>query len=155
MVVVRQSTIIAAPIETVWRVLRDFNGHDRWHPAVSTSTIEDGMPADAIGAVRRFRLAAGGVLREQLLSLSDAEYQLSYCLPEPPVPLMGYVAGIRLKPVTDSNATFWEWWSEFAPPPGWHDELVRLVREARSGRQYGPHAASAASTIDAQREAWM
>jgi NADPH2:quinone reductase len=129
MVVVRQSTIIAAPIETVWRVLRDFNGHDRWHPAVSTSTIEDGMPADAIGAVRRFRLAAGGVLREQLLSLSDAEYQLSYCLLEAPVPLMGYVAGIRLKPVTDSNATFWEWWSEFAPPPGWHDELVRLVRD--------------------------
>lgn len=129
MVLVRQSTIIAAPIERVWHVLRDFNGHDRWHPAVSTSTIEDGVPADAIGAVRRFRLAAGGVLREQLLSLSDAEYQLSYCLLEAPVPLMGYVAGMRLKPVTDSNATFWEWWSEFEPPPGWHDELVRLVRD--------------------------
>ena len=24
----------------VWAVLRDFNGHDRWHPAVATSAIE-------------------------------------------------------------------------------------------------------------------
>jgi NADPH:quinone reductase len=129
MVLVRESTIIAAPIDEVWRVLRDFNGHDRWHPAVAVSAIEDGMPVDAVGAVRRFRLAEGGELREQLLSLSDARHRLTYCILEAPLPLMGYVATIELKPVTDGDATFWEWRSEFHPPPQRQDELVGLVRD--------------------------
>ena len=34
-----KSTILDAPTGAVWNVLRDFNGHDRWHPAVATSTI--------------------------------------------------------------------------------------------------------------------
>ena len=29
---VERSTVIDAPIDRVWSVLRDFNGHDRWHP---------------------------------------------------------------------------------------------------------------------------
>src|SRR6185437_3702574 len=109
MVQVCQSTIIDAPIDEVWRVLRDFNGHDRWHPAIASSEIENGEPVDAVGSVWRFRLADGGELREQLLSLSDKDFRLTYCLLESPLPLMGYVASIRLKPVTDGNRTFWEW----------------------------------------------
>ena len=35
-----RSTIIDAPIERVWAVLRDFNSHDQWHSAVETSRIE-------------------------------------------------------------------------------------------------------------------
>ena len=35
-----KSTVLNAPTGAVWNVLRDFNGHDRWHPAVATSTIE-------------------------------------------------------------------------------------------------------------------
>ena len=35
-----KSTIVDAPTDMVWNVLRDFNGHDRWHPAVATSAIE-------------------------------------------------------------------------------------------------------------------
>ncbi|MEI9405618.1 zinc-binding dehydrogenase [Mesorhizobium argentiipisi] len=129
MVQVRQSTIIDAPIEEVWAILRDFNGHDRWHPAIASSEIDGGEPADAVGAVRHFRLADGGELREQLLALSDKDRRLSYCLLEAPLPLMGYVASIWLKPVTDGNATFWEWRSEFHPPAHRRDELVKLVAE--------------------------
>src|SRR5262245_20580411 len=129
MVQVRQSTIIDAPIEEVWAILRDFNGHDRWHPAIKSSEIDGGEPADTVGAVRHFRLADGGELCEQLLALSDKERRLSYCLLEAPLPLMGYVASIRLKPVTDGNATFWEWRSEFEPPAHRRDELVKLVAE--------------------------
>jgi NADPH:quinone reductase-like Zn-dependent oxidoreductase len=129
MVQLRQSTIIDAPIDDVWRVLRDFNGHDRWHPAIASSVIENGEPEDAVGSVRRFRLSDGGELREQLLSLSDKEHCLTYCLLEAPLPLMGYVASIRLKPVTDGNRTFWEWSCGFHPPASRRDELVRLVTE--------------------------
>lgn len=129
MVKLCRSTIIDAPVDEVWAVLRDFNGHDRWHPAIAFSEIEGGEPVDAVGAVRHFRLNDGGELREQLLALSDKDRRLSYCLLEAPLPLMGYVASIRLKPVTDGNATFWEWRSEFNPPAHRHDELVRLVSE--------------------------
>ena len=58
------STIIDAPIERVWAVLRDFNSHDRWHGVVDSSRI-----------------------REQLLSLDDREHKSSYCIVESSVPL--------------------------------------------------------------------
>ncbi len=129
MVEIRQSTIIDAPIESVWSILRDFNGHDRWHPAIASSVIEGGRPADMIGAVRAFRLDDGGELREQLLSLSDRDHAFTYCLLGSPLPLMGYVASVTLKPVTDGDATFWEWRSEFHPPAARRAELVKLVTE--------------------------
>ncbi|TGQ91092.1 hypothetical protein EN851_18115 [Mesorhizobium sp. M8A.F.Ca.ET.208.01.1.1] len=129
MVRVCQSTIIDAPIDEVWAILRDFNGHDRWHPAIAFSEIEGGEPIDAVGSVRHFRLNDGGELREQLLALSDKDRRLSYCLLEAPLPLMGYVASLRLKPVTDTDATFWEWRSEFNPPAHRREELVKLVTE--------------------------
>jgi NADPH2:quinone reductase len=129
MVKVCQSTIIDAPIEAVWAILRDFNGHDRWHPAVASSEIDGGEPVDAVGAVRHFRLAEGGEFREQLLSLSDQEHSFTYCLLESPLPLMGYVATVRLKPVTDTNATFWEWRSQFHPPAHRREELAAVVRD--------------------------
>jgi NADPH:quinone reductase-like Zn-dependent oxidoreductase len=133
MVQLCQSTIIDAPVDTVWRVLRDFNGHDRWHPAIASSAIENGEAVDAVGSVRRFRLTDGGELREQLLALSDEDRRLTYCLLESPLPLTGYVAQIRLKPVTDGNRTFWEWRSEFHPPANRREELTRLVSEGIYG----------------------
>ncbi len=129
MVRIRKSTIIEAPVDAVWAVLRDFNGHDRWHPAVADSELEDGRATDMIGAVRSFHLASGEHLREQLLALSDRERTLSYCIVESPIPLLGYVAHIRLLPVTDGNATYWEWISSFRTPPGREGELAQMVGE--------------------------
>ena len=86
MVKVERSTVIDAPVDRVWSVLRDFNGHDRWHPAVKESRIEERRPSDAIGVVRRFRLTDGAVLRERLLTLSDPEKTFSYCLLDTPHP---------------------------------------------------------------------
>ncbi|MEP2532105.1 SRPBCC family protein [Shimia sp.] len=127
MVKVIRSTILNAPIEDVWEVIRDFNGHDQWHPAVATSQIERGNPSDMIGCVRRFRLEDGSELREQLLTLSDIEQSLSYCLLDTPIPLFNYVAHCRLFPVTDGDVTFWEWESRFDTPKGQQDQLAEMV----------------------------
>ncbi len=129
MVKVCRSTIIDAPIDEVWAVLRDFNGHDQWHPAVKTSVIEDGLASDMIGAVRDFQLADGSRIKEQLLSLSDLGHSFSYCILEAPVPLFGYVANVRLKPVTDGSRTFWEWRCAFDPPTHRQRELIKMVSE--------------------------
>ena len=123
---VERSTIIDAPVDRVWSVLRDFNGHDRWHPAVKESRIEERRPSDAIGAVRRFRLTDGAVLRERLLTLSDPEKTFSYCLLDTPIPLLNYVAHVALHRVTDGERTFWRWWSEFDVPSGQERRLGTL-----------------------------
>lgn len=127
MVKVLRSTVIDAPVERVWKVLRDFNGHDEWHPAVATSKIDRGEPSDLVGCVRRFKLEDGSELREQLLSLSDMEQSYSYCLLETPIPLFNYVAHVRLYPVTDGNVTFWEWEGRFNTPEGREKELGEMV----------------------------
>jgi hypothetical protein len=122
-----RSTVIDRPIDEVWAVLRDFNGHDRWHPIVADSVIERGQPSDRVGCVRRFHLRDGSELRELLLTLSDADTAYSYCLLETPVPLFNYVAHVRLAPVTDGDRTFWHWESRFDTPAGRERELAELV----------------------------
>jgi len=72
-----RSTVLDAPTTRVWEVLRDFNGHDRWHPAVASSTIERAQSSDRVGCVRRFKLKDDSELREQLLALSDLEQSFS------------------------------------------------------------------------------
>jgi len=122
-----RSTIIDAPVERLWAVLRDFNGHESWHPIVAKSTIERGYPSDKIGCVRRFTMQDGAELREQLLALSDLEMTFSYCLLETPIPLFNYVAHVRLLPVTDGNRSFWHWEGRFTTPAGREAELAELV----------------------------
>jgi NADPH:quinone reductase-like Zn-dependent oxidoreductase len=127
MIKVTRSTIIDAPIETVWAVLRDFNGHSAWHPIVAESQIEGDRASDQIGCVRRFSLQDGARVREQLLSLSDREHRFTYCILDADVPLERYVATVRLKPVTDRRHTFWHWQSTFRAPRGREEELAQLV----------------------------
>lgn len=134
MVKVVQSTVLNASAEAVWEVIRDFNGHDVWHPIVADSAIERGWPSDRIGCVRRFHLSDGAELREQLLTLSDADMAFSYCLLDTPVPLLNYVAHVRLAPVTDGDRTFWHWESRFDTPAGREAELAEMVgREVYAG----------------------
>ena len=124
-----RSTVIDAPIERVWAVLRDFNSHDQWHDVVEASRIEGGERSDQVGCVRSFTLKDGNRIREQLLTLSDTEHKSTYCIVEATVPLQRYVATVTLKPVTDGNRTFWHWESTFATPPGMERELRDMVAQ--------------------------
>ena len=121
--------MIGAPVEAVWAVLRDFNGHGAWHPAISTSAIENGEAGDRVGCVRNFRLKDGSRVREQLLSLSDAKRGFSYCILEAQAPLRNYVASVRLRPVTGDNSCMMEWRASFEPPPQERARLEQFVRE--------------------------
>jgi NADPH:quinone reductase len=129
MVEVRRSTIVDAPIAQVWSMLRDFNGYDTWHPVVSRSRIEGGFPSNMIGAVRDFQLTDGSRVREQLLWLSDAEHSFEYCILNAPLPLLGYVARVKLLAVTDGEQTYWEWRATFKTPPARQKSLAKLVGE--------------------------
>lgn len=129
MATVDTSTIIDAPTDEVWAMIRDFNSHLDWHPAIADSHIEAGLPGDAVGAVRAFTLTSGARLREELTALSDDEYRFSYRILSSDVPLLNYRAHVMLKPVTASARTYWRWWSSFDTPPGREAELSQVVRE--------------------------
>jgi NADPH2:quinone reductase len=124
---VTRSAVIDAPIERVWAVLRDFNSHDAWHPAVADSHIEGGESADQVGCVRNFHLADGNHIREQLIALSDEEFFSTYCILDATVPLRRYVATVTLTRVTDGNRTFWHWQSTFEVPAGREPEFADMV----------------------------
>ena len=127
MIRVTRSAVIDAPIERVWEVLRDFNSHDQWHPAVDKSEIESGEPPDQVGCVRNFTLKDGNHIREQLLALSDRDHISTYCILDATLPLQRYVATVQLKRVTDGERTFWHWQSTFDTPRGREREFADLV----------------------------
>ncbi len=112
------SSVIGAPAEAVWAHVRDFNGLPKWHPAIAQSRIEGNGPADRVGCVRNFQMKDGGTIREQLLALSDYEFQCTYSILESPMGVENYVATLKLTPVTDGGRTFIEWWAEFDAPAG-------------------------------------
>lgn len=152
-----RSTIIDAPIERVWAVLREFNSHDQWHDVVEASRIEGGESGTQVGCVRSFTLKDGNRIREQLLTLSDREHKSTYCIVEASVPLQRYVASVTLKPVTDGDRTFWHWESTFDTPPGMerelHDMVAQGVYEAgfENLRRYLRRGADAVVTRSANR----
>jgi hypothetical protein len=127
MIKVYVSTVLDSPADVVWGVVRDFNGLPRWTPFVADSRIEQNQPADRIGCIRNFRLKDGGVIREQLLSLSDYEFQCSYSILESPMGVSNYIATLKLTPVTDGNRTFAEWSAEFDSPPGREEALAEEI----------------------------
>lgn len=127
MIRVYTSSVIDASADAVWRVIRDFNALPVWHPLIADSRIENAQPSDKIGCVRAFRLRDGGFIREQLLSLSDFDYQCTYSILESPMPLTNYVATLKITPVTDGNRSFGEWSAEFDCDVSRERELAQSI----------------------------
>lgn len=121
------SAVIPAPIGTVWPIIRDFNALPDWHPSIADSRIEEGRPPAEVGCIRNFNLKEGGTIREQLLTLSDLTHTCTYSILESPMPLTQYKATLRLTAVTEGNASFAEWWADFACDPADEEGLVELV----------------------------
>lgn len=121
------SALIPAPVERVWEIVRDFNGLPGWHPLVVESRIEAAQPADQIGCVRNFRLQDGGVFRERLLGLCDRSHMCRYSIIEGPLPVTGYVASMRLLPVTDGAQCFVEWRADFNCPESERERLIKSI----------------------------
>jgi NADPH:quinone reductase-like Zn-dependent oxidoreductase len=157
--------VIDAPIDRVWAVLRDFNSHSAWHPAVGPSAIENGEPSDQVGCVRNFTLKDGNRIREQLLALSDRDYVSTYCILDASLPMRNYVATVQLKRVTDGDRTFGHWESTFDVPRGREREFEQLVGDGvyeagftglaayltRNGRTLPqPHALDTQRVLDSQ-----
>jgi len=141
------SIVLKAPVETVWSLVRDFNGLPKWAPAVARSKIEDGLDSDVVGCVRSFHTRDGGHVRERLLALDDANYTFTYNFEKPAFPVGNYVATLRLYPVTQTDQTFAEWEANFDEAPGDKGKYERIV----SRQVFAANWASLAKIIAAKR----
>jgi len=131
------SAVIDAPIERVWAKVRDFNNLPKWHPKFSRSHIEDGLPSDRIGCIRNFDIAGGGgTIRERLLTLSDIDHTFTYCILTSPLPVAGYVATLKLYPVTVGNQTLGVWTAEFDVTSGKEADVVDAVGNGTFGKAF-------------------
>ena len=115
------STIINAPIEKVWDIIKDYNGLPNWHPLLQASRIEEGPVNGVIGCIRELTLKDdGGYVREQLLGYSSIEHSIVYSILESGMPVTDYVSTMQLRKVVDGNQTFFEWSVQFEIDEG-HD----------------------------------
>ena len=122
-----KSTIIDAPTDRVWEVLRDFNGHDQWHPAVATSAIERGQPSDKIGCVggSSWPMAPSCASNCSRCPISNRASAI-VCL-DTPIPMFNYVAHVQLLPVTDGGPHI------LALGVSFHDPSWRRTEADRNG----------------------
>jgi uncharacterized protein YndB with AHSA1/START domain len=127
MIQVYASTVIDAPPARVWSVIRDFNALPQWHPMIAESRIEGNAASDKVGCIRSFRTKDGGAIREQLLTLSDYDFECAYSILESPMGVENYVARLKLTPVTDGDRTFAEWSAEFDCAPDRERDLAELI----------------------------
>jgi hypothetical protein len=129
MATVTISSVIDAPVEKVWARIRDFNGLPSWHPRMVESEIEDGKKATDIGAVRKFKVASGAVVREKLLAFSDKDFLTTYSIIGHPAPISNHTSTLQLRRVTDGGRTYAEWTATFDAPADKADEIAKGMGE--------------------------
>jgi hypothetical protein len=108
------STIVDAPIDTVWETIRDF--HDMsWGSQVITKL-------DKVGEIDGSRVGAGRILNEAfhetLVSIDDKNFSFDYSIDDGPGPVAkeavsDYVGSVKLHPVTDTGQTLVVWSSVY------------------------------------------
>ena len=129
MIRVMASSVIDAPVETVWPLLRDFGAISRWLPGVSASVLDDGADPDKVGATRRLTFQDGSQMRERLLALSDADTAVTFAIIESELPIANYVSTIQLQRVTDGERSYITWSGEFDTPADRAADMARRMRE--------------------------
>lgn len=126
------STVVPANVDDVWEALRSF--HDLgWAGGVITSVEVIGdVPDGQVGAQR----VLNDAFHETLRSLDDANHEFTYSIDDGPGPVArdavsNYVGRVRAFQVTDSEATFVEWISDYeSDNPGAVQELCDPVYHA-------------------------
>lgn len=116
-----RSVVVDADADTVWRLVRDFNGLPSWSPGLPASVIEDGRPPDQVGCVRRI-----GEAREQLVTLDDVTRSYRYTMLSGPFKVRDYLATLRVTPVHDGGAprSLVEWSNTYDCDPADADGLA-------------------------------
>jgi hypothetical protein len=122
------SSVIHAPLDAVWAMVRAFDGMGGWHPDVERMHMLAGARADQVSGVRDFSIH-GGHLQERLTYLSDTEHAFRYTIEESPFPWLDYHAGARFYPVSDTERTLGVWTADWVAAPQDDVALIPSIHE--------------------------
>jgi NADPH2:quinone reductase len=114
---VSANTVIEAPVDAVWALLRNFGKVAKWHPDVRESRIESGGTGQTPGDIRSITLRDGTSIREQLLAISDASRSYTYSVIEAPLPIRDHRSTVRLS-AAPNDRTAITWTAEFTVDDG-------------------------------------
>ncbi len=120
------SGVVPSSPDSVWAVLREFNGLSDWMPAIANSRLTTGTEG-APGAVRHLTLGDGGELDEELLALDHEARTMTYrIVGDNPFGVRRYVSTVRVAPLTMTGESFVEWWSEYDADAGAEEQLTEV-----------------------------
>jgi mxaD protein len=88
---------IQAPVDKVWKTLKDFDSLNKWHPGFARDEIVKG-DNNKPGAVRKLTIKDGPSFTEELLAFDEPTHSYRYRIIESPLPLRDYVSHISVKP---------------------------------------------------------
>jgi len=108
------STVVDAPVEKTWEVIRDFHQLHWAAPVVENVEKIGDFAGDQPGA----RRVLNGVFHETLVMLDDANHHFSYSIDDGPGPVAkdavsDYLGEVKLHPVTDTKQTLVVWASSY------------------------------------------
>ena len=121
------SSVVDAPAEKVWAIIRRFDAVADWLPFVRSSPIEDGGDPTRVGCIRVLTQTDGEVFREVLVALSDAERFYSYTFVSSPIAVRNHRTTLHVLPITDGDRSYIEWCSNFDIDPQYEAQLVDLM----------------------------
>ena len=108
--------------DEVWNLIGQFNAIPDWHPAVTSSKLEDG------GRIRRLSLFGGGEIVERLEQIEEGDRLYRYSIISGPLPVANYTATLRVKDDGKGKAVV-EWSSEFDPAGATETDATAAVQE--------------------------
>jgi mxaD protein len=94
---VTETVEIKAPVDTVWAMVKDFDGMTKWHPGFSKDELVSGSNGQ-VGAVRKLTIKDGPVITERLLAYDEAKHSFHYTIVESPLPIAHYTSSISVQP---------------------------------------------------------
>jgi hypothetical protein len=110
------SKVIPHEAGSVWEMVKNFNEY-RWGEGVGESRIENDLDQNTPGAIRNFSYY-GQQSRQRLVDYLPEQRMQSWESVEAFDPTLNhYKATLRVTPVTTTNHSFVEWWSDFDAPP--------------------------------------
>jgi hypothetical protein len=119
---VEETQSLTVSVGEAWALVGGFNALPEWHPAVQSSTLEDG------GRIRRLQLAGGASLVERLQTFSESEYSYGYSIEQGPLPVARYRSVVRVADDPGSGGCRVEWSGEFLPAGVSEPEAIAVIR---------------------------
>lgn len=108
--------------DEIWKLIGQFNALPDWHPAVSSSKLEDG------GRIRRLSIMGGAEIVERLEKIDEHDRLYRYSIVSGPLPVANYTATLRVKDDGKGKATI-EWTADFDPAGATETDASAAIME--------------------------